>query len=101
MGRPVVPEIDGFVHEPARLRVLVFLALVEAADFMYLLRQTDMSRGNLSVQTSRLEAAGLIQGSKREVDGRLRTAFSLTSKGLAALRSYKATMKDVLEAIPD
>lgn len=99
--RPAIPEIDAFIHEPARLRVLAFLALVDAADFMYLLRQTGLSRGNLSVQTTRLEESGLIEASKREVDGRLRTAFSLTAEGLAALRDYRTTMRQVLAAIPD
>lgn len=101
MRAPAVPRIDPFVHEPARLRVLAYLAMVEAADFMYLLRQTELSRGNLSVQTTRLEEAGLIEATKREVDGRLRTAFALTAEGLAALRAYKTTMRQVLAAIPD
>lgn len=101
MAPPVIPEVDGFLHEPARLRVLAFLAMVDAADFMYLLRQTGLSRGNLSVQMSRLAEAGAVRSSKREVDGRLRTAFTLTSAGLAALREYKATMRQILAAIPD
>lgn len=101
MAKPIVPEIDAFLHEPARLRVLVFLAMVDAADFMYLLRQTGLSRGNLSVQMGRLESAGLVDASKREVDGRLRTAYSLTEAGIDALRVYKATMHDLLAAIPD
>lgn len=98
---PVIPELDGFLHEPARLRVLAFLAMVDAADFMYLLRQTGLSRGNLSVQMGRLEASGTVRASKREVDGRLRTTYALTEDGLAALRSYKATMRQILAAIPD
>jgi DNA-binding MarR family transcriptional regulator len=100
MAGPVIPEIDGFIHEPARLRVLVFLAMVDAADFMYLLRQTGLSRGNLSVQTSRLESAGWVESSKREVEGRLRTTYSLTEDGLAALRAYSSTMLELLSAIP-
>ena len=101
MAAPIVPEIDGFLHEPARLRVLVFLAMVDAADFMYLLRQTGMTRGNLSVQMSRLESAGAVRVSKREVDGRLRTTYALTDEGLASLRGYKSTMREILSAIPD
>lgn len=100
MAAPVIPEIDAFIHEPARLRVLAFLAMVEAADFMYLLRQTGLTRGNLSVQATRLEEAGLIGSAKRQVDGRLRTTFELTPDGLAALRSYRATMRQILAAIP-
>jgi DNA-binding MarR family transcriptional regulator len=101
VAAPVVPELDAFLHEPARLRVMVFLAMVEAADFMYLLRQTGLSRGNLSVQTSRLESAGWVSASKREVDGRLRTTFALTTEGLRALRGYKSAMQELLAAISD
>ncbi len=100
MAAPVIPDIDAFIHEPARLRVLAFLAMVEAADFMYLLRQTGLTRGNLSVQATRLEEAGLIESAKREVDGRLRTTFALTPDGLAALRDYRVTMRQILAAIP-
>lgn len=101
MGSSVIPEIDAFLHEPARLRVLVFLAMVDAADFMYLLRQTGLSRGNLSVQMGRLESAGMVHVSKREVNGRLRTAYALTEHGLDALRAYKSTLREILAAIPD
>jgi len=100
VARPIVPAIDSFLHEPARLRVLVFLGMVESADFMYLLRQTGLSRGNLSVQMRRLEAAGLVEAAKREVDGRLRTTYALSKDGKAALRSYKETMQEILAAIP-
>lgn len=101
MSGHIVPEIDAFVHESARLRVLVFLAMLNAADFMYLLRQTGLSRGNLSVQLGRLESAGLVDAAKRQVDGRLRTAYSLTAAGLDALIEYKSTMQTILAAIPD
>jgi DNA-binding MarR family transcriptional regulator len=101
MASPLIPEVDPFLHEPARLRVMVFLTMVDAADFMYLLRQTGLSRGNLSVQMGRLEEAGLVHASKREVDGRLRTAYALTAEGLAALRAYKSTMQEILAPIRD
>ncbi|MCG6954911.1 MAG: transcriptional regulator [Gemmatimonadetes bacterium] len=100
MLQPIIPEIDAFLHEPARLRVLAFLAMVDAADFMHLLRQTGLSRGNLSVQMTKLEDAELVDASKREVDGRLRTAYALSPKGVNALRGYKATMEEILAALP-
>jgi DNA-binding MarR family transcriptional regulator len=101
MASPLVPEVDPFLHEPARLRLLVFLTMVDAADFMYLLRQTGLSRGNLSVQMGRLEEAGLVDASKREVNGRLRTTYALTDQGVAALRAYKSTMQEILAPIRD
>lgn len=101
MAHPRLPEIETLVHEPARLRLLAFLALVERADFMYLLRQTGLSRGNLSVQASKLEAAGLIAATKELADGRPRTTFSLTAHGREALNQYRGAMLQILSAFPD
>ena len=96
-----VPEIDAFLHEPARLRLLVFLSVLSRADFMFLLRQSGLSKGNLSVQMGKLEEAELINVDKSFVDSRPRTTFSLTEKGRDALRAYKRTMGDLLAALPD
>jgi DNA-binding MarR family transcriptional regulator len=96
-----LPNLDVLVHEPARLRLLVFLALVERADFMYLLRQTGLSRGNLSVQASKLVAAGLIAATKELADGRPRTTFALTARGRTALEKYRDTMLQMLSALAD
>ena len=98
---PSVPEIDGLIHEPARLRILALLALVERADFMYILRHTALSRGNLSVQLGRLEAAGIIE-LERQLDGRRpRTTYFLTEAGLEALGRYRSTLSSFLAAFPD
>ena len=94
------PEIDVLVHEPARLRVLAFLARVERADFMYLLRQTGLSRGNLSVQTGKLEAAGILATERELVGNRPRTTFSLTRSGRRALGRYRRAMEGLLAAFP-
>lgn len=96
-----VPEIDAFLHEPARLRLLVFLSVLKQADFMFLLRQSGLSKGNLSVQMGKLEEADLISVDKSFVDNRPRTTFALTEHGRDALRNYKRTMSEVLTALPD
>ena len=98
---PPVPNIDAFLHELARLRLLAFLSVLKRADFVYLLRQTGLSRGNLSVQTAKLAEAGLLEIEKSFVANRPRTVYSLTGKGRAALRAYKTDMTTLLEAIPD
>ncbi|MCV2395239.1 transcriptional regulator [Actinotalea sp. M2MS4P-6] len=95
-----LPTLDPLVHEPARLRVLAVLAMVESADFMFLLRQAELSRGNLSVQMTRLEEANLVVATKNVVAGRVRTSYRLTDAGLAALRTYRSAMREILAAIP-
>jgi DNA-binding MarR family transcriptional regulator len=98
---PLVPDIDAFLHELARLRLLAFLSVLKRADFVYLLRQTGLSRGNLSVQSAKLADAGLVEIEKSFVGNRPRTVYSLTRRGRAALRAYKADMMTLLQALPD
>jgi len=97
----VVPEVDAFLHELARLRLLALLSVLNKADFVYLLRQSGFSRGNLSVQMSKLAEAGLVEIDKSFVDNRPRTMYALTKKGRSALRAYKAGMMALLDALPD
>jgi len=100
-AKPGLPELDVLLHEPARLRVLALLAAVEEADFMWLLRQSGLSRGNLSVQMGRLEEAGIVGTARELVGKRARTRYRLTEDGLQALTAYKRSMVDLLAAIPD
>jgi len=97
---PAVPEIDAFIHEPARLRLLTFLAVLESADFVYLLHQSGLSRGNLSVQMTRLADAGYVEIDKSFVRNRPRTLYRLTPAGRDALRAYRAQLAAILEALP-
>jgi DNA-binding transcriptional ArsR family regulator len=98
---PIVPEIDSLLHEPARLRILALLAMVERADFMYLLRTTGLSRGNLSVQLSKLEDAGVVHLDRQLVGTRPRTTYFLSEQGVGALIEYKRTILNLLDPIPE
>jgi DNA-binding MarR family transcriptional regulator len=95
-----VPDPDAFLHELARLRLLVFLSVLKRADFIYLLRQSGLSRGNLSVQMTKLAEAGLVEIEKSFVRNRPRTVYALTPKGRTALRGYKAEMTALLANLP-
>jgi DNA-binding transcriptional ArsR family regulator len=55
-----ITEIDRIIHEPARLLLVAYLYVVESADFLFLERQTGLTRGNLSSHLNKLEAAGYI-----------------------------------------
>jgi DNA-binding transcriptional ArsR family regulator len=83
------------------LALLANLAVVSRADFTWLLQQTGLTRGNLSVQMSRLAEAGLVKIEKMFRDNRPRTLYELTDTGLAALRTYKKDMGKILAALPD
>ena len=77
-------EIDKLVHEPARLMILATLHAVESADFLFVERQTGLTRGNLSSHMSKLENAGYIEVTKEFVDKIPRTLLRITSVGRSA-----------------
>ena len=95
----MLPEIDVMLHEPARLRVVALLAMVEEADFMYLLQKTGLSRGNLSVQMRKLEAADIVTVTKELNGNRPRTSCCLSAHGQRSIKECKRTMSVLLDSV--
>ena len=91
-GNFEMPEIDRVIHEPARLAILTVLSSCEEADFLFLERATKLSRGNLSVQLTRLEDAGVIEIDKRIEHKRTLTTAKLTDQGRRTLNAYWESM---------
>jgi len=88
--------IDRIIHEPARLMIMSHLAVVESADFLFLMRQAGLTFGNLSSHMSRLEEAGYIRIEKKFVGKKPNTILSLTDKGRKAFQQYREQMKQML-----
>lgn len=97
---PSPVDLDRLLHEPARLLALLQLVIVKKADFTWLLQQTGMTRGNLSVQMSKLAQAGIVQVEKRFQNNRPQTLYQLTPAGRKALVKYKKNMQNILDALP-
>ena len=89
-------KIDRLIHEPARLMIVAYLYVVNSADFLFLMRQTGLTAGNLSSHTSRLEAAGYIEVVKEFVDRKPHTMLRLTGAGRDAFQEYREGMMQVL-----
>lgn len=89
-------EIDRIVHEPARLKVLAYLSLVEGADFTFLVSRIGLTMGNLSAHISKLEETGYVLVAKDFVDNRPRTILSITELGKKAFDNYRNTMLKLL-----
>jgi DNA-binding transcriptional ArsR family regulator len=89
-------SIDRVIHEPARLMIVSLLAAVEEADFQYLHQATGLTKGNLSVHLSKLEAAGYVAIEKTYRGKVPLTLCRLTASGAEALARYKAVMKAAL-----
>jgi DNA-binding transcriptional ArsR family regulator len=100
-GLPSLVEIDRLIHEPARLMVLALLFVVESADFIFLMRQTGLTWGNLSSHMSRLEEAGYVEVEKKFKGKKPHTMLHLTEAGRSAFREYRQCMKQVLDELPD
>lgn len=96
----LIGDVDRVVHEPARLMILAILAVVESADFLFLMQQTGLTRGNLSSHLSKLEAVGYVAIEKMFVDKIPRTLVHLTDSGRDALLAYRAQMLKVLGDVP-
>src|SRR5215831_17198729 len=82
------PEINRVIHEPARLAILTVLSSCRSADFQFLQSATGLSKGNLSVQLTKLEEASLIRVRKEIVDKKTRTTASLSSQGAKRIAAY-------------
>jgi DNA-binding MarR family transcriptional regulator len=91
-------EIDRVIHEPARLLIMAVLSVVESADFLFLMNQTKLTRGNLSSHLSKLEAAGYVEIKKEFVEKIPRTLLSLTEEGRKAFVEYRQKMQQVLDS---
>jgi DNA-binding MarR family transcriptional regulator len=95
---PAISGIDRIIHEPARLLLLAQLFETESADFLYLLRQTGLTKGNLSAHLRKLEEAGYVGVEKTFVDRLPLTVIRLTDDGRTAVEVYRKQMLEVLGA---
>jgi DNA-binding transcriptional ArsR family regulator len=94
-------DIDRVIHAPARLMVLTYLYVVESADYLFLMRLTGLTWGNLSSHLSKLEEAGYVEIIKQFKGKKPHTMIRLTDDGRAAFHEYKRDMQQVLDDLPD
>jgi DNA-binding MarR family transcriptional regulator len=99
--RPSLADIDRLIHEPARFLVMAHLYVVEAADFLFLQRQTNLTWGNLSSHMSKLEDAGYVHVEKSFKGKKPHTMLRLTEEGRKAFRDYRDRMQETLSALPE
>ena len=94
-------DIDQVIHAPARLMVLTYLYVVESVDYVYLMRLTGLTWGNMSTHLTKLEEAGYIAIEKEFRGKKPHTTIHLTKQGRAAFREYKKSMQQVLDDLPE
>jgi DNA-binding MarR family transcriptional regulator len=91
--------VDRLIHEPARLVIVSILYAVESADFLYLLRETGLTKGNLSSHLARLEKAGYVQIEKTYRGKTPLTICELTEAGQGAFEAYRDQLKRAVETM--
>jgi DNA-binding transcriptional ArsR family regulator len=80
-------NLDRRVHDPARLAILTALSACERADFLFLLRITGLTKGNLSSHLSTLEKVELVEIEKRFVEKRIQALVRLSDAGRSRTRT--------------
>jgi DNA-binding MarR family transcriptional regulator len=89
-------KLNPILHQELRLSIVSFLINVEFADFKKLLEVSKATKGNLSVQISKLQNAGYIQVVKSFKDNYPHTSCSITEEGRLAFEEYLAELKGLL-----
>jgi DNA-binding transcriptional ArsR family regulator len=84
-----IAELDRVIHEPGRLMIVALLAGVKECDFLFLLKETEMNKGNLSSHLIRLEEAGYVEIEKTYRGRVPMTLLRLTLQGRAAFEVYR------------
>ena len=94
-------DVDRLIHEPSRTVILAILAAVESADFLYLQRETGLTKGNLSVHLSKLEDAGYVSIEKTYRGKIPMTLCRMTGEGRNAFDAYRKQLKQFVENTKD
>lgn len=94
-------EIDRLIHEPARLQVMALLYVVESADFIFIMGQLGLTWGNLSAHIAKLEEGGYVAVEKGFKGKRPQTMLCLTKQGRKAFQTYRQTMRQMLDELPE
>lgn len=89
-------NLNAILHQELRLAIVSFLANVESAEFKKLLEISKASKGNLSVQLSKLQSAGYIEIEKSFKGNYPHTECKITKKGRTAFEEYLVNLKKML-----
>lgn len=89
-------DLDPLLHNQLRLSIMSLLTAHEEITFTFIVEKTEATRGNVSVQVSKLEKAGYLSVKKEFKERRPQTSMSITKTGLKAMDIYTNTLKEYL-----
>jgi DNA-binding transcriptional ArsR family regulator len=91
-----ITNVDRLIHEPARLLIVAILHALDSADFLYLQRETGLTKGNLSSHLGKLEEAGYVQIEKTYRGKIPLTLCRLSESGRAAFDDYRHQLTQII-----
>jgi DNA-binding MarR family transcriptional regulator len=94
-------NLDQLIHAPARLMILTYLYVVESADYVFMMRLTGLTWGNLATHLNKLEEAGYVEVQKTFNGKKPQSFLRMTEQGRAAFKAYKSSLKQVLDDLPE
>lgn len=89
-------NLNPLLHQELRLSIISFLVTIESADFKKLIEITSASKGNLSVQISKLQKAKYIQVKKSFKGNYPHTECKITESGRTEFEKYVENLKQML-----
>jgi DNA-binding transcriptional ArsR family regulator len=90
-------QLDPILHNQLRLSIMSLLMNIESAEFSWLLEQTKATRGNLSVQISKLKEAGYIRVKKSFKGNYPLTTCSISKNCVVYLLKYVVAIAEYLK----
>ena len=89
-------DLDPLLHNQLRLAIMSLLIANEVITFSFIVDSCNASRGNVSVQISKLEEASYINVNKSFRNKKPLTSIKITKKGLKAMDDYTQALKNYL-----
>ena len=80
---------------------MAYLYVVDSADYIFLMRLSGLTWGNLATHLGKLEEAGYVAIEKEFRNKKPYSMVQLTSSGREAFRNYKDSLKEILDRLPD
>lgn len=94
-------DLNRIIHERVRLLILTHLASngKKETSFNELLKQLELTSGNLSIQLKKLKEASYVSIEKSFRDNKPYTAVSMTVEGKRALEGYVEEMERIIQSM--
>ncbi len=92
-------RMDPLLNSEIRFYIMTALAFYKTLDFSFLKENLEATDGNLSINLSKLEAAGFLTIHKEFVHKKPRTTYTITPLGLEKLSSHLDAVAEVRNRI--